>query len=605
MYTFDTSKDDRKTSGEQRSYTYSTASKRVPQFDAANLEVSKVYNLILNFGLRWQASGKSLLIRIYFIIFFFISIFLAINLKLAFISTSTIFTNTALNKNISYRKDVVDRNGALVATTLPIYSLFANPDKMFDKKQAIEKLSKVITIKNKTKILNELNSGKNFVWIKHDLTPSDEQAINNLGIPGIGFEKSFKRMYAYGNLLSHAVGYVSRDNSGLAGIERFFDDDLLLAQDSYIPNEVDKDNHKPLELSLDVRIQNIVSDELDRAIEEFNAIGGVGVVVDPNNGEILSLVSKPDFNPHNPGVAKPEELFNKASLGSYEFGSVFKILTLAIGLETKTITLNQRYDISNLKVGKFNIKDFTHTQGIHTVAEIFAKSSNKGTAKIALDIGRTDFQKYLRKLKLDNKVITEIAEKTYPSFPAAKEWSDISMVTISYGYGVSTSVLNLVQATIPTINGGILYPLTLVKKNTEPKGERIFSEQTSENIRKLLRMGIKEGTGKKADVAGYLVGGKSGTANKLIGKTYAKNNNRISSFMSIFPSIKAKYLVYVMLDNPQPTKDTHGIATGAVNSAPTAGRIIARIASLTGMLPYDINDPEIQKKMTIPKTNGV
>jgi cell division protein FtsI (penicillin-binding protein 3) len=560
------------------------------------------FNLMQHLSLKWQASYESAMPRIYLVIAFFITAFIIINVKLTLISTFENTQNNAFKSTEYYRRDIVDRNGALVATSLPIYSLFANPSKISDKKQAVDKLSKVLNLKNKEQLLSELNSDKSFVWIKHDLTPSQEQMINDLGIPGIGLEKNFKRMYAYGNLMSHVLGYVSRDNKGLAGIERFFDDDLSVSEESKSLNEAGQ--NKKLELTLDTRIQNIVNEELDSAIKEFQAAGGVCVVVNPNTGEILSLVSKPDFNPHHPGDAKPEQLFNKASLGSYEFGSVFKILTVAIGLETKTVNVNHRYDISSLKVGKFNIQDFKNSHGLHTVAEIFAKSSNKGTGKIALDIGKINFQKYLRKLKLDDQVITEIHEKTHPSFPVSKEWSDISMVTISYGYGVATSVLNLIQATMPTINGGILYPLTLVKKDVEPVGERIFSPKTSEDIRKLLRLVVTEGTGKKADVHGYLVGGKSGTVNKLNGKHYAKNN-RMSSFLSIFPSVKPEYLIYVMLDEPKPTKDTGGYATGGATAAPTAGKIISRIASLKGILPYNINDPEIQKQITITKLNGV
>jgi cell division protein FtsI (penicillin-binding protein 3) len=554
-----------------------------------------MFSNLFNLKFQWHASSKHATPRMHFVILIFLSAFITINVKLLQVSTNQHFTHTKIQEQSIARRDIVDRNGTLVATSIPIYSLFANPNKMLNKKQAIEKLSKVIKISNQTKLLTELNSEKNFVWIKRNLTPKHEESINSLGIPGIGFEKSFKRIYSYNNLLSHVIGYVSLDNKGLAGVERFFDDELLKSENLEVDNK--------LKLTIDVRIQNILNEELDHAIKEFGAIGGTGVVVDPNTGEILALVSKPDFDPHNPGQAKSEQIFNKTSLGSYEFGSVFKILTVAIGLDTKKIGINNLYDISHLKVGKFNIQDFHNSHGLHTVAQIFAKSSNKGTAKIALDIGQKSFRQYLKKLKLDDQVITEIPEKNIPILSLDKQWSDISMATISYGYGVATSVLNLVQAIIPTINGGTLYPLTLIKKDIKSSGVKVFSSNTSEDIKKLLRLVVTDGTGKKANVDGYMVGGKSGTVNKLNGKYYAKNS-RMSSFISIFPSNSPKYLIYVMLDEPKPTSSTSGLATGGATAAPTVGKIISRIISLTGMLPCDIDNPEAEKQIIISK-NGV
>ncbi len=540
-----------------------------------------MFSNLFNLKIGWQASGKYIGYRMQLVMLMLMSGFIIINIKLLLVSTTKHLTYAKAKEQNLTRQDIVDRNGALVATSIPIYSLFANPSKMINKKHAVESLAKVIKISNQTKLLAELNDQKNFVWIKRNLTPRHEETINALGIPGIGFEKSFKRIYSYNNLLAHVIGYVNIDNKGLAGVERFFNDELSKTDNL--------EAHNKLELTIDVRVQNILHEELDNAIKEFGAIGAAGVIVDPNTGEILALVSKPDFNPHNPGEAKSEELFNKTSLGSYEFGSVFKILTVAIGLDTKTIGVNNLYDISHLKVGKFSIQDFHNSSGLHTVAQIFAKSSNKGTAKIALDIGQKNFRQYLKKLKLDNQVITEIPEKNIPILSLDKKWSDISMATISYGYGVATSVLSLVQAIIPTVNGGLLYPLTLVKKDTKPIGVEVFSPQTSEDIKKLLRLVVTDGTGKKSNVPGYMVGGKSGTVNKLNGKHYAKNS-RMSSFVSIFPSNEPKYLIYVMLDEPNPTSTTAGLATGGATAAPTVGRIISRIISLTGMLPNDTDD---------------
>jgi cell division protein FtsI (penicillin-binding protein 3) len=270
---------------------------------------------VINFEIKWQAAKGIAIARIYLIMAFFICAFAGIDLRLLMISTAKNFQSHSYERANYYRKDIVDRNGAVVATSLPIYSVFANPKKISNKKQTLEKLAKAIKINNKNKVLADLESDKNFVWIKHEVTPKEEQLINSLGLSGIGLEKSFKRVYAYGNLMSHLLGYVSRDNKGLAGIERFFEHELLVTQDS-LPPEPDRPEKK-LELTLDTRIQEIVSDELDSAISQFSAKGAAAIVVSPDTGEILAMVSKPDFEPHNPGSASQDQLFNKASMGAY------------------------------------------------------------------------------------------------------------------------------------------------------------------------------------------------------------------------------------------------------------------------------------------------
>ena len=542
--------------------------------------------------LVWQTNNLKR--RVYLIIFGFIFIYSLIAVRLIYISTSTIFQNDTYSKNYNYRRDIVDRNGNLLASSLPVYSLFANPNKMIEKQSNLERIGQIIKLKDRKALLQKLNSNSKFVWLKYDLTPEEKKKITDLGIAGIGFEKKAKRIYSYSNLLAHVLGYVNVDNIGLAGIERFFDTDLL------------KNNEKPLELTIDVRIQNIVSAELDNAIKEYSAEGGVAVVINPNSGEILALSSKPDFNPHIPGKATTAQLFNKASLGVYEFGSIFKILTLAIGLDTKTIKPTHKYDVTALKVGKYQIHDFPRDYpGVFTVADLFVKSSNKGIAKIALDIGEENFKNYLKKLQLNSNIITEIPEKTAPIFPNDSNWSPISMVTRSYGYGIATNILTFLQAIIPAVNGGVMYPLTLVKKDIELlEGERVFSEQTSKDVNKLLRRVVVKGTGKRAEVNGYLVGGKSGTAEKLQGNKYSKNS-RISSFVSVFPVINPKYLIHVMLDNPKATKKTFGLATGGINAAPTCAKIISRIIALDGMPPYDLNDPSIIKQLSIEKDETI
>ncbi len=552
------------------------------------------YNYLLPLS-QWSSSLKG---RIIFIALSFFVIFFLIALRIIEISThSSEYFSFNDNKTLKHRKKIIDRNNNVLAINLFAPSVFVNPEKIINAEQAVKGLKTVLTDIDEKKLLDDLNSDKKFVWVKRHLTPKEHEKVYNLGIPGLEFQKEYKRVYTYGNLLSHIIGYVGVDMQGLSGLEKSFhgfltNSDLYLKQDEF---------DKPLVLSIDVRVQNIVNEELESAIKEFNAIGGVGIVADPNNGEILALVSKPDFDPHYPAKATSEQLFNKGSLGVYEFGSVLKTLTMAIGFDTKTTTMNDLYDLTNLKVSNFQIKDVKKREGWHSIAEIFCHSSNVGVVQIALEVGKDNFKKYLKLLGLTEQLKIELPEKATPLYPAENNWSDLSTATISYGYALSISPLHFLQAMIPIVNGGYLYPITLIKreKNNYPVPKKVFDSNTSKEVNTLLRLGVKYGTSKKADIPGYLVGGKSGTAEKVKGKKYDKNSRR-SSFFGIFPSIKPQYIVYLMLDNPKGNKSTHGFATAGWTTVPAAGRIISRIGILYGIQPYEeinnIKDIKIDNK---------
>ncbi|KAJ6633629.1 putative peptidoglycan D,D-transpeptidase FtsI [Pseudolycoriella hygida] len=440
-------------------------------------------------------------------------------------------------------------------------------EKVINPEQCLEKLSKILPEIDKTKLLAELKSNKSFVWVKRDLLPKEQEAILNLAMPG----------------------YVGRDLVGLAGLERSYDK-FLTNSDSDLaqPDQL----KKPLELSIDVRLQYILNEEMNRTSEEFRAIGAVGIIVNPNNGEILAMVSKPDFNPHYPSSAKPEELFNMASLGIYEMGSVFKTLTMAVGFDTDAIAMNDAYDISYMKVGSFNIKDYHPRHGWHSVPEIFLHSSNIGVSQIMLEIGKSDFKKYLKKLGLLDQLKIELPERGTPLFPPDKRWSDLTSVVMSYGYGISISPLHFIQAVLPVVNGGTLYDLTLIKRQDERlAGTRIFSEKTSKQMSELFRFVVKEGTGRRADVKGYLVGGKTGTAEKLTADGHGKRrylkNSRMSSFLGLLPASNPQYVIFIMFDEPKGTKESFGFATAGWTAAPTVGRVLERMVSLYGIEPVE------------------
>ena len=541
----------------------------------------------------WNVCSKNTKIRLLIVICNFAFLFCILSYRLIIVATSVYDKNpNSYKRDNKFRKEIVDRNDNLLAVNIPSASLFANPQIVLDPETSVKKLAEILPDINKTKLLRELKSNKSFIWVKRDLLPSQQEKITSLGLLGFDFEEEQKRIYTFSNLLSHTVGYVSRDLVGLSGLE--------LAYDRYLTNADSELNEpgtqkEPLKLSVDIRLQSILSEEIDKTLKQFNAIGAVGIIADPNSGEILALVSKPDFDPHYPNLAKPKQLFNMASLGIYEIGSVFKSLTMAVGFDTGAINMNDAYDISYMKVGGFQIKDYTPRHGWHSIPDIFLHSSNIGVSQIMFEIGKSNFKKYLKKLGLLDQLQIELPERGTPLFPSEKRWNELTSATMSYGYGISISPLHFVKAILPVVNGGILYDLTLLKRKDEKiMGTRVFSENTSKQMQKLFRTVVKEGTGKRAEVKGYLIGGKTGTAEKLAtgvkGKKKYLKNSRMTSFLGILPASNPQYVIYIMIDEPKPTKETFGFATAGWTAAPTAGRVFERMISLYGIEPVEYEE---------------
>lgn len=534
----------------------------------------------------WDVSVDNIKIRLLTVSGCFALFFCGLSYRLIMIATSDYVKQTEYSIKNTFRKEIIDRNGTLLAVNLPSASLYVNPQKVISPTQCLDKLAQILPKLDQTKLLADLKTDKTFVWVQRDLLPKEQEAIVNLGMPGFVLEQEQKRVYTFSNLLSHVIGYVNRDLVGIAGLERAYDQFLTNSD----PDRSKEDQlKKPLELTIDVRLQNILNEEIERTAKEFSAKGAVGIIANPNNGEILAFVSKPDFDPHYPNVAKPDELFNMASLGIYEMGSVFKVLTMAVAFDINCITMNDAYDTSYLQVGGFNIKDTHYMPGWHSVSEIFLHSSNIGVTQIIFEVGKKQFKEYLKKLGLLDQLKIEIPERGTPLFPSDKRWSDLTTATMSYGYGLSVSPLHFIQAVIPVINGGILYELSLVKKPRDRiMGTRVFSERTSKQMKQLFRAVVKEGTGVRAEVKGYLVGGKTGTAEKLSsgpGKKRYLKNSRASSFLGILPSYNPQYVIYIMFDEPKGTKETFGFATARWTAAPTVGRVLERLVSLYGIEP--------------------
>ncbi len=484
------------------------------------------------------------------------------------------------------RANIVDRNGVLMATSLKTASLHADARIILDADEAARQLARVLPDLDFEKTRARLMSDRAFVWIKRHLTPREQYDVNRLGIPGLNFQMEERRVYPAGALAAHVLGHTDTDNRGLVGIERSFD--RVLSR-----------RREPLALSIDLRVQHAMQAELSAAMQNFQAIGAAGIVMDVNSGEVLALVSLPTFDPNNPMAIDKDARFNRATLGVYEMGSTFKIFNTAMALDTGRITLQSSYDASNpIHIARFVIRDFHAKRRWLSVPEIFMYSSNIGSVKMALDVGPAMQQDFLRRIGMLRPSPIELPEVGAPLVP--DRWREINTMTISFGHGISISPMQLVSGVAAMVNGGIQHNPTLLRRpnGVTLKGVRVISPETSEKIRRLMRLVVDNGTGKNAAAEGMLVGGKTGTAEKVVGKRY-KAKALMSSFIGAFPMTAPRYVVFAMLDEPTGTKKTFGYATGGWVAAPVVGKVIARIGPMLGVRPVDADAPEIQRKMMV------
>lgn len=482
--------------------------------------------------------------------------------------------HTGVFEGTRFRADIVDRNGELLATSLRTFSLYANARVVLDAKEAADKLTQVLPELNHKEIFQRLRSGKGFVWLARHLTPQKQAEIIRLGLPGIYFKQDERRVYPHGELFAHVLGYTNVDNQGLGGIERKFNE-LLLSKGEAI------------RLSLDIRVQHALRDELLAGIDRYKALGGAGMVMDVRTGEIVAMASLPDFDPNQVGKmgSEKESLFNRITLGSYEMGSCLKILNTALYLESGIGNLFTKFDVSApLRIGRFKIPDFHPAHHPLTVAEVFTESSNIGAGKMAMQMGGALQKAFFEKLGFFRALSLEIPEVGSPIYP--KQWTEATTITVAYGYGLAVSPLQVATAIAGIVNKGIMQQPTLLK--TDPakpsKGSRIISVETSEIMCKLMYMVVANGRSKRAQVKGYEVGGKTGTANVLEARSYKKGSN-MTSFVGAFPMSQPQYIVLIMVDRPQAIKETYGFNAAGWNAAPIAGKVIERIAPLLHVIP--------------------
>lgn len=473
------------------------------------------------------------------------------------------------------RADITDRNGELLATTLKTSTLYADPELISSKKATAEGLAKIFPGTSYGDLLQKLQSETRFVRLRRDLTPAEQYAVLELGEPGLAFQDEDRRVYPQGELTSHLVGYSSVDRQGLGGVERSFNNYL---------NDGDA-----LRLTVDIRLQHALRRELKKAMKDFNAIGASGVIMDARNGEMLAGVSLPDFDPNESIDLKKEndqkKVFNRLTLGTYELGSVFKVFSTAAFLETHDVPLSTTFDASQpLKIGKFKINDYHAKNRVMTIPEIFMHSSNIGTALMGEATGGERLKKFYDDFGLLQPLEFEIHEVGKPQVPSP--WREINTVTASYGHGITTTPLQVASAVSTIVNGGTLVQPHLVMNEDETRAgdERIISEKTAHRMRQLMRLVVTDGTGSKADVEGYNVGGKTGTAEKNEGGRYQKNK-LISSFVAAFPIEDPRYVVYIVVDEPKGNKESYNYATAGWVAAPAASRVITSMASILGIPP--------------------
>jgi cell division protein FtsI (penicillin-binding protein 3) len=487
------------------------------------------------------------------------------------------------------RGDIVDRNGEPLARTIDAWTIAIHPGKIIgDKLQLARELARLMPEQTEEQYFALLRSGKPFFYLRRRAPPALVEAVNALGEPGLDIQREPDRLYPQTTLAAHVIGYTDIDGHGVAGIERAFD--------PYLSNPDTRG--EPLTLAIDSRLQQALEAELEGAMTTFSAIGAAGVIMDVHTGEVLAMTSLPQLNPNAAGAGSDDARFNRATLGVYELGSTFKPFTVAMAMDSGIIrSFGQTYDCPNqLNVFGHVIHD-THPFGrTCTVAEIMKESSNIGTAQIAAQVGADRQKFFLGKMGFLSPVQVELRERGRTLTPGSR-WGPFETMTVGFGHGIAVTPLHLATGYATLFDGGVFHPARLIKVDAAhplAPGKRVFTEQTSYRMRALIREVVLAGTGKQAEAPGYRVGGKTGTAEKLIGGHYS-SSAVVTSFAGVFPMDEPRYVVVAMLDDPKPTAKTYGFHTAGWNVAPVISRVVSRIAPMLGVRPDKGREPDMSE----------
>lgn len=489
---------------------------------------------------------------------------------------------------LAVRPDLVDRRGNLLATDIRVPALYGEPRRIIDPDEAVEALASVLPDVDYRDWHRKLSSGAGFVWLRREITPKQQADVMALGIPGIGFREETRRFYPGGATASHIVGLVNVDNAGTAGMEKYVDGQGL---GTFQALDFDQSGAiEPVRLSIDTGVQHILRDELVQAIRRYRAIAAGGVVLNARTGEVVAMVSLPDYDPNNPFNALDKDRLNRMSAGTFEMGSTFKAFTTAMALDSGKVTLDSRFDARKpIRYGRFTINDFHARRRILSVRETFTYSSNIATAKMAEVVGIEGHRAFLDRLGLLDRMEIELPEAARPQEPS--EWTQLNSITISFGHGVSTTPLQTAVAAAALINGGMLIPPTFLPRTADEAdalATQVIGAETSAMMRYLFRLNVERGSGRRAEVEGFFVGGKTGTAEKVVNGRYS-GDHRFNAFLAAFPMDDPDYVVLVFIDEPQPEQGRQS-ATAGLNAAPTAGRVISRAVPLLGVEPrHDVS----------------
>lgn len=482
------------------------------------------------------------------------------------------------------RPDIVDRNGELLATDIRTVSMFAEPNRVVDPDEAVEKIAEVFPDIDRKSLYKKLADHRShFAWLRRQLTPKQQSEILALGIPAIGFRPEVKRFYPGGRTAAHILGYVDIDNHGVAGMEKYLDMQGLSDLDS--TGLTSQDTLQPVRLSVDLRVQNIVHDVVTNALVLYKGKAAGAVVLDIHTGEVMAMASAPDFDPNDPQATGSEGWLNRMSNGTFEMGSTFKTFSMAMAFDVGAVKSTDTFDASApLHYGGFTIHDDRDVpRRWLTVPEIFRYSSNIGTAKMMDRVGMDNQKAYLTRFGLLTKLQTELPEVKMPTQP--RVWKKINSITISFGHGVATTPLQTAVAGAALMDGGELIEPTFLPRTAE-EAEKvetpIVKQSTSDTIRSLFKLNGEEGSGKPANVPGYHVGGKTGTANKVIHGVYSHKLS-FNSFLGAFPIEHPKYVVLAFVD--EPLTGEHNLTFATNTAAPMVRDIIKQAAPILGVEP--------------------
>ena len=480
------------------------------------------------------------------------------------------------------RGDIVDRDGRPLASSIDVWSIALQPPKVIGDKLALARnLARLMPDKDEASYFAMLRSGKPFFYLQRRASPQLVEAVNALGEPGLALERTPDRLYPQTSLAAHVIGYTDIDGRGVAGIERAYDKQL----------SDPATRGQPITLSISSKVQQALENELNAAMVEFSAIGAAGVVMDIHTGELLAMTSLPRLNPNIAGQGSPEARFNRATSGVYELGSTFKPFTVGMAMDSGVVkSVGQIYNCpKEFRYAGVVVHD-THPFGrACSVAEIMEESSNIGMAQIALQVGAARQKAFLGKMGFLSPVQIELKERGRTLTPG-NDWGEVATMTVGYGHGIAVTPLHLATGYSTLFNGGVYHPATILKVDRHHAvgaGHRVFSEATSYKMRALLRLVVMKGTGRKADAPGYRIGGKTGTAEKLLNGHYT-SSAVVTTFAGVFPMDEPRYVVVAMLDDPKATKDTYGFHTAGWNVAPVVSRTVSRIAPMLGVRP-DMN----------------